>query len=242
METAKPIGALLPGIADQPASTALQPPSMTSLASLDLASLPRRLDDQTLALVRELANSPLPVQQHCDDDTFARCMKSMDILPRKQDDALGGKLKVGIYRRHLSGFSNEAMIYLASEATKTCHWFPTVAECLDILRAWPNREVATSRREKAVTLVRWEMQARMDEWIARLADKAMCQAEIDEAPERWRMVAEARGYLFVCGDGSHLLRPGRPLTEDERTEALIRGGIRGLVAPEGDGERKDEAA
>lgn len=241
---AKPVGALLPGIANpSTAGTTSLVPSTEPRELLDLATLPARLDDSTLAMVREIANSPLPAPQRCDDQHFARCMKSLDILPRRADDN-GGALRLKLYQAKLGGYSNGALSYLVSKGLEEFHFFPTIAECLKVLAGFPNRDIASNRREKAVTLIRWELQHRMDEWLARLADRTMCQAEVDDAPERWRRVAEAKGRLFACGDGSHMIRPGRALTDAEREEAKRRGGIQGLVevdAPAG-AARQDEAA
>lgn len=242
MEISKPIGALLPGIASQTAGTASPARSTAPQDLMDLSSLPARLDDSTLTILREIASSPLPAQQHCDEEHFGRCMKSLDILPRRADDN-GGRLRFKLYQAKLGGYSNDALSYLVSKGLEEFHFFPSIAECLKVLAGFPNRDIASGRREKAKTLITWEMQARMEEWLARLADKAMCQAEIDMASERWRNVAEAKGYLFVCGDGSHMLRPGRPLTDDERDEAKRRGGIRGLVEVEAPAaDQQDEAA
>lgn len=243
METSNPIGALLPGIANpSTGGTASPAPSMTRLDLLDLASLPARLNDTTLEMLREIASSPLPAPQHCDEEHFARCMKSLDILPRRADDN-GGRLRFKLYQAKLGGYSNEALSHLVSAGLEVFHFFPSIAECMELLACFPNRGIAHGRRERAKTVILWELQHRMDEWLGRLAEKSVRQAEVDNTSEHWRKVAEAKGLLFVCGDGSHMLRPGRTLDEAEREEALRRGGIRGLVEVEVPAaDQRDEAA
>lgn len=169
-----------------------------------------------LEAVTELANSALPAEQSCDRAHFDQCLKAIDILPRRQVDAIGGDLQLKLYRKHLGGFSNDALSYLTSEATKTCMWFPTIAECLKILSAWPNRDRDAGRREKARVLCRNELQARMNDVLARLERRELEQEEIDGLPERVKLVAAEKGFLFALNDGRFFIRgDSRTMAEDE---------------------------
>lgn len=169
--------------------------------------------------LRMVANSPLPAEQRCDDDWFAKCMKSLDILPKRQDDALGGQLKFGLYKRHLGGFSNDALSYLTMQATKTCHWFPTIAECLDLLKAWPNRSRDVERQEKAAHLIRRELNIRMDEAVAAMARRELGQDEIDALPDLTKRVAAEKGYLWKWPDGRFTVRLDLDRLDEEAREA-----------------------
>lgn len=223
METAttKPLGALLPGIVDQAiAPMASPPPSTTRLTDLDLTRLPRRLDDGTMATLREIANSPLPPAQHCDDEHFARCMKALDILPRRRDDEIGGQLKFGIYKRHLGGFSNDAMSWLVSEATRTMDWFPTPAQCLTVLRAWPNRDVAAARRDVAQSRIQQENQSRLEDALDRLGKRQGDQAWIDVLPEQWKAIAAERCFLWAWPDGRYTVRHAIEMMPPEQQEQI----------------------
>lgn len=205
--TAKPMGALLPGIVDRPiGATVSLAPSMTNLNALALSSLPDRLDDTVLGMLRELVNSPLPAPQSCDEQHFAKCLALIDILPRRQDDQLTGKAKFALYRRILGGFSNEAISYLAEQATSKCHWFPTPAECLEILRSWPNRQREGENRDKARHLIQREMNARMDEAVEALGTRKVPQEAIDAMPTAWKRRAAEKCFLWAWPDGRFTVR------------------------------------
>lgn len=217
-ETTKTMGSLLPGIVDQSiAGTVSCGPLTQASQVLDLATLPRRLDDQTLDLLREVMISPLPEPARCDDEHFAKCLRSMAILPYRADDATGGALRHRLYAAKLQGFSNEAMGYLVSKALEQCQWFPTIAECLRILATWPNRDVASARRGKAEVLVRDEMQARMNEALETLRRREIDQSEIDALPDLWKRVAAENCLLWAWPDGRFTARRDtEAMSEDER--------------------------
>ena len=219
-ETSKPLGALLPGIVDnQIDATTLPAPSTTASAYLDLDSLPKRLDDTTLALVREIADSPLPAPERCDEEHFLRCMKSLDILPRKADDS-SGKLRLKLYQAKLGGYSNGTLSYLVSKALEQCQWFPTISECLKILAGFPNRDVAEVRRSKARMLTDQEILSRIDDARQALNAQTLDQAGIDALPERWKSRLECEMLLWRWPDGRYTARTPRAvfeaMSEDER--------------------------
>ena len=98
--------------------TALPAPS---IADLDLTKLPSRLDNSTLAVVRAIADTPLPALPPCDDRHFAKCLRVMlAVLPRQNTDAIGGELFVEAYRRQLGHHCDDAIAFLADQATKRC--------------------------------------------------------------------------------------------------------------------------
>lgn len=207
METeTKPLGALLPGIVGSQTGVTVSPaPSTTALASINLATLPARLDDGMMAMLRELVNSPLPVPERCDEIHFGRCMKSLDILPRRADDS-GGNLRMKLYQAKLSGFSNGALSYLVEYGLERFHWFPSIAECLEVLKAFPNRERDGERKQQARHLMQREMNARMDEAIERLAGRNVPQGDIDAMPGFWKRVGADKGYLWAWPDGRFTVR------------------------------------
>lgn len=169
--------------------------------------------------LRELANSPLPTPQPCDEAHFVKCLALMDILPRRNDDTLTGRARIALMRRHLGGFSSEAISYLAQTATARCHWFPTPAECLEILRDWPNRDRDGALRQKARHLIQRELNHRMDETVARLAERALDQNEIDALPEMPKRIASEKGYLWAWPDGRFTVRRDRSVMSPEDAEA-----------------------
>lgn len=140
--------------------TALPPPSIDDL---DLTSLPARLDDTTLAMVEQIG-AKSPPYEPCDDRHFAQCLRVMlAVLPRQNADALGGELFVETYRRHLAHYPNEAISFLAERATATCRWFPTIAECLEIISTWRRNDPAGLRWLEARRLAEKERSARRAE-------------------------------------------------------------------------------
>ncbi|WP_310530702.1 hypothetical protein [Novosphingobium sp.] len=169
-------------------------------------------------------NSPLPAEQTCDEAHLAACMKSLDILPRRADDT-GGMLRLKLYQRKLGGYSNDALSFLTSKALEQCHWFPTIAECLNILAGFPNREVATDRRDTAKVLIRREANARMDDDLGLLKNRRMSQEQIDALPEFTKRVATERCTLWACKDGTHIARQFAPLDDETRAEIEKRGGL-----------------
>ena len=217
-ETHKPLGALLPGIVDQSiTATASCGPLTKPSDVLDLDSLTGRIDDATLGVLAQIADAPLPAPERADDDHFAKCLRSMAILPYRADDEIGGKLRHRLYAAKLQGYSNEALSFLVSKALDQCQWFPTIAECLAILRTWPNRDVADSRRRRADHLIGWEWQKRMDEAMEALAKRTMPQGEIDALPAKWKRIAADKGYLWVWPDGRFTTRVDvLSLPEDQR--------------------------
>lgn len=224
METAKQIGALLPGIVEHQGEMT-SPERLTSKADLlDLSSLPARLDDGTVELLKQIVTAPLPPVEQCSDEQLARCLKSLDILPRKADDT-SGKLRYALYRAKLSGYSDAALGYMTSKALEQCHWFPTIAECLTILAGFPNREVASDRKETAKLLIRREANARMDDDLLVLKNREMAQEQIDALPEFTKRVAVERCFLWACKDGTHIVRHLTPLDDATRAELEARGGM-----------------
>ena len=218
--TAKPMGALLPGILDNEIGETVSSGPLTSASQvLDLANLPSRLDDGLLSLVREVANSPLSAPQSCDEQVYAKAMRIMALLPRKSDGDDTGRLRDNLYRAKLGSFSNEALMFLASKASEQCHWFPSIAECLKILATWPNRDVAEGRQVKAEVLVRNEMQARMNEAIERLQRRELDQAQIDALPRRWKLTAAEKCLLWAWPDGRFTVRRDFDLLDEGQANA-----------------------
>ena len=220
-ETAKPMGALMPDTVNrQTVAMDLPAPSMTSWSEQALSCLPARLDDKAMASLRAMINAPPPVHEPCDKRHFTKCIAIMDILPRRQDDQVTGKARLDLYHHHMGGYSREAMSYLAEQATGSCRWMPTPAECLDILRAWPDRNADQRCRDRARVLMRHEAIARMDDAIARLAARTVSQTEIDAMPEQWKMVAAEKRFLWAWPDGRFTVRRDASLLSGAELDAL----------------------
>lgn len=182
-----------------------------STDDLDLESLPERLDDETLARVEAIAKSPLADLPPCDERTFGQALRMMlAVLPRRGSDDLSGELFVAAYERQLGHHPRPAIEYLCDKAIAQCRWFPTVAECHEILTMWRRSDEHTARRFKAEAIAGKEKRERsMAKWRAErqevLEIRALTQADVDEMPEVLRNIGLRNGYLVQDEDG--IVRP-----------------------------------
>lgn len=120
---------------------------------LDLASLPEKLDETTLLRVQAIANSPLPELPPCDSDTMSRVLLMMKAtLPRQNADDVSGALFVAAYERQLGGYPADAIQWLCDKAIATCRWFPTIAECHEMIESWRRDDYDTRRRLDALRI------------------------------------------------------------------------------------------
>lgn len=151
-----------------------------------------------------IARSPLPRLPSCDEQHFAKCLRLMlAVLPRQQTDEIGGELFVEAYRRQLAEFPNEAISYLANAATANCRWFPTIAECREILQGWRRSDEATARRDRAAALAARERNLRYAERLPPVEPAPpLTQAMCDAMPAPLRRLGLTAGYLVENEDGS----------------------------------------
>lgn len=175
-----------------------------STDDLDLAGLPARLDDATLARVESIANSPLPALPSCDNYHLGQSLRMMiAVLPRKQADELSGELFVAAYERQLGHYPEPAISFLCDEAIRTCRWFPTVAECLEILAQWHRNDAAVQRKRQAAAMAGRERMRRDEE---RRAPKGspfhITQAEVDKMTPNLVKIGLACGALVEDADGN----------------------------------------
>lgn len=211
METeTKAIGELLPAVTET-SKTVSPRPAEISFSDLDLTvleNLPPRLGDGLMGQLVEIANCPLPAETGWDEDHFAQVMHSMSTaLKMRSDDEIDGKLRYALYRRKLQGFSRKALSYLCEKALETCTFFPTISECLKILKGWENRTIATAARDKAKLAVSRERTARMEETMTALMRGDLDGEAIAALSEGIRSIALTRGLIWDDGDGVYRPRP-----------------------------------
>lgn len=214
MTEAKPIAAALPGILDRATqgtgSSALSTIVSSKLTMADLEALPTRLDDTALALVEMAASSPLPALAASDDQHFAKCMRTLSILPSRADDDVTGKLRLALYQRKLGAYPADALSFMVSELLDTQDWFPSIHQCLTAIRRWARNDEAVKVKARAAILAGRERQIRLDETMARLSRGELEQDEIDAMPGRWKRIAEEAGYLREVAEGIFASRIERP--------------------------------
>lgn len=168
-----------------------------------------------MALVEALASSPLPPPIPCDEDYFLKCMTVMQAsLPRRASDDMSGEALVDAYRWKLGSQPRSAISHLTSVALDRCKWFPTIAECMEIIGGWTRNDEALRTKRRAEVLARNERLARLDETIAALENGELDAEQIYALPDRFRDIALTRGLIWADPDGTYRPRPLR------RPEAL----------------------
>jgi hypothetical protein len=182
-----------------------------STDDLDLTTLPERLDDTTLARVKAIASSPLPPPIPCSDPHLSKCLRIMlSVLPRRNADDVSGELFVAAYQRKLGHLPDAAVSYITDKAMEQCRWFPTIAECLELLSGWRRKDVYTERQIQARLRVRAEREAReADERAFERRDRSadLTQEQVDNMPPHVLRLGVACGAIIRSEDGSHTPRP-----------------------------------
>ncbi len=118
------------------------------------------------------------------------------VLPKRNMDDATGSTMLAVYHRMIGHMPRQAIAYLAERAILTCKWFPTVAECHEILVGW---NAPPDRRHRARKDIADEMQARLDRDMDALRAGTATQSQVNAWPERWRQIAITRGYLDANG-------------------------------------------
>ncbi|WP_156799835.1 hypothetical protein [Novosphingobium resinovorum] len=170
------------------------------------SALVARLTNSQLATAQAVAFAPLPAIAQADAQFLAQSLLMLDVLPRRRDDELGGKLRVRAYQIAIGVRPKDAIEFMVAEALRTCRFYPSTAECIAILSRWERSDEAVRVRREASAAVRHERQARFDEMMARLAAGEVEQAEIDTLPVSWLKIAETRSHLRREEDGRYTSR------------------------------------
>ena len=116
----------------------------------------------------------------------------LSALPRRHADDISGELFAEAYARKLGGLNKPQVEYLLDKALERCRWFPTIAECLEIVSEWTRRDEYTRRKAKAVELaMREEMRRKED--ARRSAGRSLTQEGVDN------LCPELRAMGLKCG-------------------------------------------
>ena len=208
METAaRQIGQVLPSLrvveADSPSPQA----SSVELSRLNLAALPKRLTDGMLARLEEMTSSPLPPPAPCPEPEFFAIMAGLQAcLPSQNRSDISLEAQAEGYRRMLGEYPLSAMKFLETEVLKRCRWFPTIAECIAILRELPIRHPLAGKRQDVLRRISAEHTSRFDDAMARLATGNVAQEWIDALPETWKAIAETKMLLWLHPDSGYTIR------------------------------------
>jgi hypothetical protein len=121
-----------------------------------------------------MASEPLPDLPPVDPKFLAQCLRMMlAVLPRQNADDIAGELFVAAYKAHLGTYPKSAVEYLAHRATGECRWFPTIAECKEIIAGWRRDDEGAHRRGLA----------RQIAWKEREARRPKAKPEVPWTPE-----------------------------------------------------------
>lgn len=158
------------------------------IGSLDLNNLPDRLDDKTYLEVQEIANAPLADLPPCGEKHLKQALRFMlAVLPKRSSDDISGELFVAAYNQKLGHYPAEQISFLADQAMERCKWFPTIAECMEIMGEWRRRDIAVIAKRRASDLSNAERRAREED-----ARHIAIRDEI--ASKDWR--SNFRGLVF----------------------------------------------
>lgn len=210
---AQQIGNLMPTIRPATTATVSPKPLTKSLTLAELEALPATLTEAQWAMVEATAIAPLPELSPCDPQTFAKLLRTMRAaLPMRSLDDDGGKLIAATYARMLGGYCREALAYMVERAIAELKWFPTVAECRDMLADWRRDDEAVAAKYRAQGLIGGRdasaiqgFYERHEADLERLRDRQVTQEELDGLPDFTRTVAEAKGYVSLV-DGRFMVR------------------------------------
>lgn len=153
-----------------------------------------------------MANCPLPAPEPCPE---AKVLELIIIfqatLPSRNRSEIDQAVLTEAYVQSLGRFPQSAIVYLQTAALERCRWFPTIAECMDILGEVDTRHHLVGKREWVRARVSREKQVRFDRMMDALQARELEQAEIDALPEAVKRIAVERGYLRF-DDGSFVVR------------------------------------
>lgn len=172
------------------------------MTSFELALLPARIDDATLGQLDATAGSALPALPACDPQHFLHCLRMLwAALPKRPTDKLSGKLMAAAYERELGHHSRAAVDYLTDHALAECRFFPSLAECREILSRWRRGDEPARAQAMALSKARQEREARLDDIRRRLKWGEMTQAEVDGLSVRTQRILDGENLVRIGHDG-----------------------------------------
>jgi hypothetical protein len=194
-----------------------------------LRGLPDRLDDTALAMVEQIATAPCPALPRATPEHFAACLRSLSILPRRADDDSTGEQRVKIYARLLGEYPADAISYMTRTALQRCRWFPTVAECIEIMNAWRRDDAASVARVMARNMATHEHEQRYRELATRVrracaGDGEFTTNDIDRLSDRQRAALDRDHLIWRMPSGRWRLcnqRWPEALADDARHDQQV---------------------
>lgn len=157
-------------------------------------------DTEHAELLEWAQSTPIEAPAPATQDQLAKHLQFMAAtLPSKALDETAGKMRVAVYGSLLSGYSNEALAFMARQACKTLDWFPTPRQCLDLIADY---RPPVSDQETALRLCQDYTVGKFDSWF----ENVSAGQPIGDVPAQWVRIAVERGVLRRLEDGSHVCR------------------------------------
>ena len=180
--------------------------ALPSLERLKREDVPAVLTDKMLARLEAMANCPLPAPEPCPEDKLLELVILLQAtLPSRNRSEIDQAVLTEAYLQALRRFPQSAIAHLQTAALERCRWFPTIAECMDILGEADTRHHLVGKREWVRSRVSREKQIRFDGMMFALQAREMEQADINALPLAVKRIAVERGYLRVV-DGEFVVR------------------------------------
>jgi len=156
-----------------------------------------------MAALVAFVDEPVPEQILCDQGTAERAIKGMmSVLPRQSKDGAAGPLMVETYVRKLTRQPRGAVEFLWSRSVDTLRWFPTVAECLEIIAQWSPPATDLARvKSIADSRIRRERELRFADICAAVVRGEMTVDAVSALPDQVKRILDARNLIRMGRDG-----------------------------------------
>lgn len=120
-------------------------------------------------------------------------------LPSQAIDDESGRKRFAVYVSLLTGFSDEALAYMARTACQTLRWFPVPVQCLDLAREY---RAPVGQCEETLRLCHGFAQASFERWRADVA----AGQPVGDVSDQWKRIAVEQGIARRLEDGSYVSR------------------------------------
>ena len=159
--------------------------------------------------LRAVIACPIPEIEPVTPDYLNKALMAMlAVLPRQGKDAASGAMMVKQYVLKLGKHPKGAIDHLWSASIDKLRWFPTVAECNEIISEWVSRAQELKHAKSiAESKIAREKDLRFRDALDMLRSRKASQEDVDAYPERWKAYAAEQGFLWKLKDGSYLIRP-----------------------------------
>lgn len=147
--------------------------------------------------LREWAAIPAPPAPRATRSQILDMIEHLDAsLPSQNADEGSAEKRISVLANILAEYTADEVAFMARTAVKTLKWFPTVVECLEIIKRY--RAPATEQ-EIALSDCRHFLQAKLEAFRVDMAEGKPIAGDI---PERWKRIAENDGSLRLLPDGT----------------------------------------